>query len=222
MTQGMRRLKMEAFDTEQQAFFDEKIKEKFTEAFGKAESKYKGEMETALASAGETHKKAIDTLTAELAEMRKSKGKEGGEDNTALLKRIEGLEAKNKTNSDKAIKGHLEGLAGKLNAVNPEQVATLVRLQTKTDDDGHLVVINASGAPRNNGEGNPMTAEELVADYLKENQHLVKASGNTGSGGQGNQEHDKGGKKIIKRGEYDKMLPAVQSEFIQKGGRVED
>ena len=209
---------MDPFNEEQQAFFDKKIGEKYTEAFTKSEETYNTRLEDALKTAGETHKQAIGKLTLEMEELRKTKSTKSDADNTELLNKlktltetVDGLKATGKKDRAKATTGHLEGLAGKLNAYNPEQVATLLKLQTKTDDDGNLVVINASGQPRNNGEGKPMTTEELTKDFLKENPHFVKASGNSGSGSQG-AVGGTGGEKTITRKEFFKLSPADQSK----------
>ena len=170
------------FSTEQQAFIDDLISKKYTEAFSKAKLKYDGEMAEAIANAEAKHKTDIAALKAENETIKASKG---AVDDKAVTERIAAIEGQLKQAREAAAKGKLESIAAKMNAVNPEQVAVLIRQHIKTDDNGHLVIVNAEGQPRLNAASKPMTEDELFKEFLDNNQHLVKASGSTGAGSSG-------------------------------------
>ena len=81
--------------------------------------------------------------------------------------------------------------AAKLKSVNPEQVKSLLSNQVRLNDNGDVEVIDATGSVRYSDDGKPVTVEQLVDGFLKENPHFVSAtpatsntkssvSGNTG------------------------------------------
>lgn len=73
-------------------------------------------------------------------------------------------------------------------AVNPQQIARLVRDQVDIDDDGNVVAVNADGTPRLTDDGSKMPPEELVEDFLDDNPHFRKAASGRGAGGGPNDE----------------------------------
>ncbi|CAG0943054.1 hypothetical protein ANRL1_01188 [Anaerolineae bacterium] len=172
------------FSPEQQAFIDGLVNKKYTEAYAKAKEKYDASLVEAVANAEAKHKTDMAALKAENETLKAGQGKV---DDKAVTERIAAIEGQLKQAREAAAKGRLESIAAKMNAVNPEQVAVLIRQHIKTDDNGNLVIVNAEGQPRLNAASKPMTEDELFKEFLDNNQHLVKASGSTGAGSSGAQ-----------------------------------
>src|SRR3990167_4177282 len=192
------------FSTEQQAFIDDLISKKYTEAYTKAGEKAKTDIAEAVSRAEVKYKSDIDALKKD-NEVLKSAG--GKVDDKAVPERIAAIEGQLKQAREAADKGKLESIAAKMNAVNPEQVAVLIRQHIKTDDNGNLIIVNAEGQPRVNADSKPMTENELFKEFLDGNPHLVKASGSTGAGSTGSTGSNTGAAKTIKRGDFDKLSP---------------
>jgi hypothetical protein len=82
------------------------------------------------------------------------------------------------------VDGSLLSAAAKNGAVSPEQVSQLLRGSVSLSEDGTVEVFDKNGTPRYNDNGELLTVEELVADFLTTNPHFVKASqGGAGSAG---------------------------------------
>ena len=76
------------------------------------------------------------------------------------------------------------GAASNNNAVNPTQVSQLLKSNTRLSDDGNVEVLDDNGTPRYNDSGDLLSVNEMVAEFLTVNPHIVKASqGGTGSMG---------------------------------------
>lgn len=73
-------------------------------------------------------------------------------------------------------------------AVDPEQVAHLVRDQVDLDDDGNVVAVDNDGTPRLSDDGSPMSPETLVEEFLDDNDHFKQAASGRGAGGGPNDE----------------------------------
>jgi len=161
------------FTPEQQAHIDKLIGSKFADAHTKAEAKAQIE---------------IDALKTELEALKTTKKEEpqnkGNEDLTALQEKIAVLEADKIKGFQTSCESNIISAASELKAINPRQVFDLIQKQVKIADDGTRTVINSEGQPRINGEGQPFSEKELVAEFLANNQHFVQASGRTGSGSQ--------------------------------------
>ncbi|MNX56807.1 hypothetical protein D3C86_876100 [compost metagenome] len=67
-------------------------------------------------------------------------------------------------------------------AVDPQDVALLVGRFVSHDDKGDIVVLNDKGMPRLNGNGDPMTVEEFVKQYVDSKPHLKQAANAGGAG----------------------------------------
>ncbi len=83
------------------------------------------------------------------------------------------------------VDGAILGAASNSNAVNPTQVSQLLKDQTRLSDDGTVEVLDANGVPRYNDSGDLLSVNEMVAEFLTVNPHMVKASQN-GTGSMGN------------------------------------
>lgn len=81
------------------------------------------------------------------------------------------------------VDGALLEAASRNNAVSAEQVSQLLRGSVRLSEDGTAEVYDANGTPRYNDQGEPLSVNELVNDFLSANPHFVKAS----SGGAGSQ-----------------------------------
>jgi hypothetical protein len=78
----------------------------------------------------------------------------------------------------------LVNVASGLKAVKPAEVKQLLRSNVKLNEQGSVEVINEDGTPRYTDKGEPMSVNELVNEYLKNNPHHVMAT-QSGSGSQG-------------------------------------
>ena len=70
----------------------------------------------------------------------------------------------------------LVNVASGMKAVKPAEVKQLLRSNVRLNDQGSVEVINEDGTPRYSDKGDPMTVNELVAEYLKNNPHHVSSS----------------------------------------------
>lgn len=197
---------------EQQVHIDRTFNAKFAEIQDKAEAKAKTEINDL--------KNQITVLKEEASNKVKSDDK-GNNDVKAMQERLDKMEARNRKSIETGITGALESVSTGLNAVNPSQVAVLVRSFIKTDEDGKISVVNQEGQAMFNGEGQPMTIKEFLTDFLKKSPHLVKANGSKGAGSQGAGPGNTA-TNVITRAAYEALEPAKQSEFIKKGGTLTD
>jgi len=89
------------------------------------------------------------------------------------------------------VDGSLLRTASNLNAVSPDQVASLLRSQVRLGDDGNVEVIDKQGVLLYGDTGEMKKVTDLVSDFLTTNPHFVKASlsgaGSVGKVGGGTQ-----------------------------------
>ena len=84
------------------------------------------------------------------------------------------------------VDGSLLKAAGSRNAVNPEQVAQLLRSKVRLTDEGDVTVLNDKGEVVYDTEaGSLQSVESLVNTFLDSNPHFLRA-GPSGSGSTGN------------------------------------
>lgn len=79
--------------------------------------------------------------------------------------------------------------AAKFRSVNPEQVKSLLVSQVRLNDSGDVEVVGSDGTVRYNDDGKPVSVEQLVDGWLKDNPHFVQptpATTNTKSSVGGN------------------------------------
>lgn len=88
-------------------------------------------------------------------------------------------------NELKAIKvdGNLLGAASSRKAVNPQQVARLLKDNIRLSAAGEVEIVDESGSIRYNDQGLHMTIDDLVGEFLSANPHFVNA-GPQGMGSQ--------------------------------------
>jgi hypothetical protein len=122
----------------------------------------------------------------EAAEIERQK--ERGEFDKVLKQTVEKKDAEIQSYKSKLqqtlVDGAILGAASNNNAVNPNQVSQLLKDQTRLSDEGTVEVLDANGVPRYNDSGDLLSVNEMVAEFLTVNPHMVKASqGGTGSMG---------------------------------------
>jgi hypothetical protein len=83
------------------------------------------------------------------------------------------------------IDGSLLSAASKYNAVEPNQVAQLLRSSLKLADDGSVEILDSNGTVRYNEKADPLSVDEVVGDFLTANPHFVRATA-SGAGTLGN------------------------------------
>ena len=115
------------------------------------------------------------------------KQKERGEFESILRQTVEKKDQEIKTYKQRLesqlVDGALLTAASRNNAVSAEQVSQLLRGSVRLSDDGTAEVYDANGTPRYNDQGELLSVDQLVGDFLTSNPHFVKAS----SGGAGSQ-----------------------------------
>ena len=70
----------------------------------------------------------------------------------------------------------LVNVASGMKAVKPAEVKQLLRNNVRLNEQGSVEVINEDGTPRYSEKGEPMSVNDLVAEYLKNNPHHVMAT----------------------------------------------
>lgn len=83
------------------------------------------------------------------------------------------------------IDGSLLSAASKYNAVEPNQVAQLLRSSLKLAEDGSVEILDSNGTVRYNEKADPLSVDEVVGDFLTANPHFVRATP-SGAGTLGN------------------------------------
>lgn len=84
--------------------------------------------------------------------------------------------------------------ANEAGALKPRQIARLLEDRIRLED-GRVQVVGEDGSPRITKSGDDMTPEELVVEFLNENDHFKRAAGGRGAGGGPNGNPGGSGKK---------------------------
>jgi len=66
--------------------------------------------------------------------------------------------------------------ASKNKAINPEQVVSLLQSKIKLNETGNVEIFDEKGTTRYNSNGEPLTTDELVQEFLTQNPHFVSAT----------------------------------------------
>jgi hypothetical protein len=66
--------------------------------------------------------------------------------------------------------------ASKNKAINPEQVVSLLQPQMKLNESGNVEILDNKGLARYNSNGELLTTDELVQEFLTQNPHFVSAT----------------------------------------------
>ena len=91
---------------------------------------------------------------------------------------------------DERIDKQLINAASKHKAINPEQIKSLLKNNVHLNKDGKVEVVDNSGTPRYNKDGDLLTVDEAVQEFLTQNAHFQAAtppgSGSVSNVGQSN------------------------------------
>jgi hypothetical protein len=79
------------------------------------------------------------------------------------------------------VDGSLSSAAANAKAVNPNQVTALLKSQVRMNEAGGVDVLDDAGNVRYDDNGNPLSPQTLVNEFLSANPHFVQA-GPTGTG----------------------------------------
>ena len=82
------------------------------------------------------------------------------------------------------VDGTLLSAASANKAVNPQQVARLLKDQIRLNTSGDVEIVDDNGSVRYTDAGSAMSVEDLVSEFLQANPHFISA-GPSGSGSQG-------------------------------------
>lgn len=123
-------------------------------------------------------------------ELKMQQAKEKGEFERILKEQADKANQKISTLTQELTKikvdGTLLNAASSKKAINPEQVARLIRDQIKMSDTGDVEVIDPkTGSAKYTEKGEPYTVELAVDEFLRNNPHFVTA-GPSGSGSRSN------------------------------------
>lgn len=111
------------------------------------------------------------------------------------------------------VEGSLLKVAGSRNAVNPEQVASLLRNNVKLGDDGEVYVLNENGEiAYDTDAATPLGVDKLVNSFLDANPHFLRA-GPSGSGSEKSVEEKSGSKIDISQ--LDMKNPAHRKQYAE-------
>tara|TARA_R100000329_G_scaffold68701_1_gene60158 strand:+ start:4656 stop:5366 length:711 start_codon:yes stop_codon:yes gene_type:complete len=77
---------------------------------------------------------------------------------------------------DERIDKQLINAASKHKAINPEQIKSLLKNNVHLNKDGKVEVIDSNGTPRYNKDGDLLTVDEAVQEFLTQNAHFQSAT----------------------------------------------
>ena len=77
---------------------------------------------------------------------------------------------------DERIDKQLVNAASKHKAINPEQIKSLLKENVHLNKDGKVEVLDNSGTPRYNKDGDLLTVDEAVQEFLTQNAHFQAAT----------------------------------------------
>lgn len=77
---------------------------------------------------------------------------------------------------DERVDKQLINAASKHKAINPEQIKSLLKNNVHLNKDGKVEVVDNSGTPRYNKDGDLLTVDEAVQEFLTQNAHFQSAT----------------------------------------------
>ena len=116
----------------------------------------------------------------ERKKLEEEKQIERGKFDEVIKKRTEEFNEKiNKLESElknERIDKQLISAASKNNAINPDQIRELMKNEVRLSPEGKVEVLDKNGTPRYNQNGEPLTVEEAVQEFLTQNSHFQSAT----------------------------------------------
>lgn len=95
------------------------------------------------------------------------------------------LEQTRSTHRQTTVERTLVEAAAEADAVAPSQVAGLLDGRVQMDDDGELYPVDDNGQRLTDGQGNELSVQGFVNDFLEDNPHFQRAAEGQGAGGRG-------------------------------------
>ena len=77
---------------------------------------------------------------------------------------------------DERVDKQLINAASKHKAINPEQIKSLLKNNVHLNKDGKVEVVDSNGTPRYNKDGDLLTVDEAVQEFLTQNAHFQSAT----------------------------------------------
>ena len=103
--------------------------------------------------------------------------------------------------------------ASKHKAINPEQIKDLIKNRVQLNQDGKVEVLDNSGTPRYNKDGDLLTVDEAVQEFLTQNAHFQAAtpsgSGSVSNVGQSTTQ------KTLNIADLDMSNPADRKQYAE-------
>ena len=103
--------------------------------------------------------------------------------------------------------------ASKNRAINPDQVVELLNKNIKLNESGNVEILDKNGIARYNSNGELLTTDELVQEFLTQNPHFVSATP-SGSGTVSNVDRQELNKSL-NIGELDMNNPEDRKKYAQ-------
>ena len=103
--------------------------------------------------------------------------------------------------------------ASKNKAINPAQVVSLLQGQIQLNETGNVEILDSKGLPRYNSNGELLTTDELVQEFLTQNPHFVTATP-SGSGSVSNVDRTNS-KQSFKLEELDMNNPEHRKQYAE-------
>lgn len=114
---------------------------------------------------------------------------------------------------DERVDKQLINAASKHKAINPEQIKSLLKNNVHLNKDGKVEVIDSNGTPRYNKDGDLLTVDEAVQEFLTQNAHFQSAtpsgSGSVSNVGQSNTN------KTLNISDLDMSNPADRKQYAE-------
>jgi len=116
-------------------------------------------------------------------------GREEASDESDATDRVAELESENTrlraALAETRIEQELVWAAAAQHAINPAQVAQLLKDRVRLDANLDPLVVDANGDRTHDGYGNPITVADAVKAFLDENAHMVQPNSELTGGGSG-------------------------------------
>ena len=103
--------------------------------------------------------------------------------------------------------------ASKNKAINADQVVSLLQPQINLNESGNVEILDNNGLPRYNSNGELLTTDEFVQEFLTQNPHFVSATP-SGSGTVSNVDRQELNKSL-NIGELDMNNPEDRKKYAQ-------
>ena len=114
---------------------------------------------------------------------------------------------------DERVDKQLINAASKHKAINPEQIKSLLKNNVHLNKDGKVEVIDSNGTPRYNKDGDLLTVDEAVQEFLTQNAHFQSAtpsgSGSVSNVGQSTTQ------KTLNIADLDMNTPADRKQYAE-------